>query len=69
MKIDRKNVLEGGVFDNRAQKFEIAVVWIAWGLGSKSSSTVEVKRCIAIHCRETGHRPSKLLASRLFAVQ
>ena len=61
-----KYVLAGEAFDSRVPRSEIEVVSVALELGSKSSSTAEVKQCIAIRCREIEHRPRKLLALRLF---
>jgi plasmid replication initiation protein len=62
-----ENVVEGEVFDSRALKFGTEVVFVASGLGSKSSLTAEGKQCTAIHCKEIERRPLKLPASRLFA--
>jgi plasmid replication initiation protein len=61
------NVLEGEVFDSRVLKFGTEVVFVASGLGSKSSLIAEAKQRIATHCREIERRPLKLPASRLFA--
>ena len=61
-----KYVLEEEAFDSRVLRSEIEVGFVALELGSKSSSTAEAKQCTAIHCREIGHKPLKLLALRLF---
>ena len=62
-----ENVLEEEVFDSKVPRFEIEAVFVALGLGSRSSLTAEVKQCTATRCREIVGRPLKLLASRLFA--
>jgi hypothetical protein len=62
-----KYILEGEVFDNRGPRFEIEVVCVALGLGSKSSLTVEAKQCIATRCRAIERRLLRLLALKLFA--
>ena len=61
------NVLEEEVVDSRAPIFETEVVFVASGLGSKSSSTAEAKQCIVARCREIEHSLLKLLAWTLFA--
>jgi hypothetical protein len=60
-----ENVLEEEVFDSRDPRFETEAVFVALGLGSRSSLT-EVKQCTAMRCMEIVGRPRKLLASRLF---
>lgn len=60
-------IVEEEVFDSRDQRFEIGAVFVALGLGSRSSLPAEVKQCTAIRCRQIVGRPLKLLASRLSA--
>lgn len=60
-------IVEEEVVDSRAPIFEIEVVFVASGLGSKSSSTAEAKQCIVTRCREIEHRLLRLLAWTLFA--
>jgi hypothetical protein len=59
-------IVEEEVFDSKVQRSEIEEVFVALGLGSRSSSTAEAKRCTATRCREIERRPLKLLALRPF---